>query len=100
MVGTARRAPLPTLRKNFVGWVEQRETHQMASCEVMGFALLNPSYDASHVLQRHPKFGFGLQLHLIERDAVAEFDQRHAVLAVLVDVEYRPIPHHQLDPPP
>src|SRR6266478_9325595 len=35
----------PYWSKNFVGWVEQRETHQMTSYEVMGFALLNPSYD-------------------------------------------------------
>ena len=43
----------------------------------------------SRVLQRHAELGFGLRLHLVERDAVGEFDQRHAVLAVLVDGEDR-----------
>ena len=30
----------------FVGWVEQSEIHQFAgTSQLMGFALLNPSYD-------------------------------------------------------
>jgi hypothetical protein len=30
----------------FVGWVERSETHQFAGTrQMMGFALLNPSYD-------------------------------------------------------
>src|SRR4051812_12687640 len=51
----------------------------------------------SRVLQRHPELGFGLRLHLVERDAVGELDQCHAVLAVLVDGEYRQIRHHHVD---
>src|SRR5439155_21454437 len=41
----------------------------------------------SSVLQRDTEFGFGLGLDLIEGDAIGELDQRHAVLAVLVDGE-------------
>src|SRR5271165_4072152 len=35
------------------------------------------------VLQRDAEFGFGLGLDLVERDAVGELDQGHAVIAVL-----------------
>jgi hypothetical protein len=34
---------------------------------------------SSRVLQRDPEIGFGLRLHLIERDAVDEFDQQLAL---------------------
>src|SRR5258705_12561055 len=30
------------------------------------------------VLQRDAELGFGLRLHFVQRDAVGEFDQRHA----------------------
>jgi hypothetical protein len=37
----------PTVMPVFAGWVERRETHQFAgTSQTMGFALLNPSYDA------------------------------------------------------
>src|SRR5260370_2446266 len=53
----------------------------------------------SRVLQRHPELGFGLGLHLGERDALGAFDQGHAVLAVLVDGEHGEIRHHHGDHP-
>src|SRR6202021_947044 len=53
----------------------------------------------SRVFERYPALGFGLRLHLAERDAVGEFDQRHAGVAVLVDGEYREIGDHHVDHP-
>src|SRR5689334_1902388 len=49
------------------------------------------------VLQRDAEFGFGLRLDLVEGDAVGKLDQRHAVLAVLVDGEHRQIRDDHVD---
>src|ERR1700709_2810302 len=38
---------------DFVGWVERSETHQFRCVTVMGFALLNPSYDLRSTTHRH-----------------------------------------------
>src|SRR5260370_16205145 len=60
-------------------------------------AWANRSVPTSRVLQRDAEFGFGLRLDLVERDAVGELDQCHALVTVLVDGEYRQIRHHQVD---
>src|ERR1700738_5568146 len=75
-----------------------------STCRPSGPSLTRPALmvatrEPSRVLQRDPEFGFGLGLHLVERDAVGEFDQGHAVLAVLVDGEHRQISDHHVDHP-
>src|SRR6266542_42728 len=55
-----------------------------------------PAAIISGVLQRDAELGFGLGLDLVQRDAVGELDQRHPVLAVLVDGEDGQIRHHHV----
>ena len=52
---------------------------------------------SSGVLQRDAELGFGLGLDLVEGNAVGELDQRHAVLAVLVDGEHGKIRDDHVD---
>ncbi|GCC44544.1 hypothetical protein chiPu_0028512, partial [Chiloscyllium punctatum] len=68
-----------------------------ASSERAGRIEDRPAPLISGVLQRDAEFRLGLGLDLVERDAVGELDQRHAILAVLVDGEHREVGHDHVD---